>query len=1166
MKSIFTFLFVFFNLMLWAQVPIDYVARYDFIGGSLENLATSGYSGNLTGSTIPSNLFRSDRFGRVDDAIRVNGNRLNGHILTGTNNELSVSFWILGGAPTSADQRIFQIIDSSGDGMTMRIGAGNKLTARFKNSGRDHLGFQSSNPVFDGDWHHIVFTIKKTSSGYDNSVFIDGVLNSVISQNLKSTDTSNFLTSNSQFIIGAVRYYNQLDDIQIFTRELSVQEVNQIYNYTPPASYTRAYVDANATGNNDGSSWNNAFVDLNHALNYSRNNLSEVWIAKGTYNPIGSAKASFHIRTDQLKIYGGFLGTETTLAARNLNNPPTILSGDINGDDTDVEFNFFGRQENVFNVARVNANDVLLDGMEINDGHAVNSAEFPYGAGLFIGDDANGLIIKNCAFNRNVALQGGAVRGFLNFNGSLNIENTIFNNNLSLYGSGLYILVNNFRTVNVNISNSLFTNNISKDFSSRDFGFTGSAAWIRANGNSSSVNTNIVNCTFAQNDDRGNILQNSPNNERGALGLSERTSGSSTHRATVSNCIFYNNTGNIKGTINKGHTARANITVFNSIDEFNFSNLGSTSAINSSNSDPLFTNPTANDFTLQTNSPAINAGDNSKILSGIISDLNGQRRVANSVVDMGAYEFQVSVTQRTLTINATNGTVSTSPNPFNGTYDYGTIVTLTAIPDAGYQFDGWSGGLSGTTNPATITMNSDKTVTAMFIPIPQRTLTTNATNGTISTNPNPVNGTYANGTVVTLSATPNPGYRFDGWSGDLTDTTSPSTITMNANKSVTAMFSIIPSYTLTVIGTNGSVSVTKPNNGNNYSEGTVVNFTATPDLGYQFDGWSGDLTGTTNPTSLTMNSNKTVTALFSADPKRLSLTSGNNGTISASPNSPDGFYPHGTVVTLTATPNAGYQFDGWDDDSSGTLNPTTITMNGNKRVTALFSLISHTLTVNAINGSVDLTKPNNGLNYTDGTVVSLTATPDLGYQFDGWSGDLTGTTNPASLTMNGNKTVTAMFSAIQRTLTIDATNGSVSTDPNPTNGTYDNGMVVTLTATPDAGYQFDGWSGGVTSTTNPVTLNMDGDKNVMAQFSTLTTSIYEVDDFEVKVFPNPFNDQIFISTKEDLKQIRIFNTLGLLVYEGTELTLDLTALPAGMYFLWIENSEGKEVQKQLVKE
>jgi len=123
-------------------------------------------------------------------------------------------------------------------------------------------------------------------------------------------------------------------------------------------------------------------------------------------------------------------------------------------------------------------------------------------------------------------------------------------------------------------------------------------------------------------------------------------------------------------------------------------------------------------------------------------------------------------------------------------------------------------------------------------------------------------GTYEEGTVVPVEAIPAEGWKFDYWTGDLSGSTNPTSITMDSNKSVTAHFSQIPvpiKYTLTtnVVG-NGSVI---PSSGE-YDEGTIVPIRAIPAEGWEFDYWSGDLSGSTNPTSITMNSNKSVTAHF----------------------------------------------------------------------------------------------------------------------------------------------------------------------------------------------------------------------------------------------------------------------------------------------------------------
>jgi uncharacterized repeat protein (TIGR02543 family) len=162
----------------------------------------------------------------------------------------------------------------------------------------------------------------------------------------------------------------------------------------------------------------------------------------------------------------------------------------------------------------------------------------------------------------------------------------------------------------------------------------------------------------------------------------------------------------------------------------------------------------------------------------------------NRCINLDYILVQALTTTYALTVTATNGTVTKSPNAT--AYESGTVVALTAVPANGYQFTGWSGDLTGTMNPATITMNSAKSVTANFAS-QTYALTVTATNGTVTKSPNAA--TYASGTVVMLTAVPATGYQFTGWSGDLTGTMNPASITMNSAKTVTANFTAIPSST-----------------------------------------------------------------------------------------------------------------------------------------------------------------------------------------------------------------------------------------------------------------------------------------------------------------------------------------------------------------------------------
>jgi M6 family metalloprotease-like protein len=467
------------------------------------------------------------------------------------------------------------------------------------------------------------------------------------------------------------------------------------------------------------------------------------------------------------------------------------------------------------------------------------------------------------------------------------------------------------------------------------------------------------------------------------------------------------------------------------------------------------------------------------------------------------------------------GSVEVSPEPdcSNGTqYTWGAIVTLTANPNSGYNFASWGGDASGTENPTTVTMEADRSVAANFNQIQAcYTLTTGSNpvaGGNVDASPAPnCNGTqYTSGTIVTLTAIPNPGYNFTSWSGDASGATSPTTVTMSADRSVTADFSQSQDcYTLITeinIFGGGAVNASPAPNCSTsptkYATGTQVTLTAVPSAGFAFGNWSGDASGTDNPTTVVITVDKTVTANFEANCFMLfaSPNPAEGGSIEASP-APNcaaipGKYARDTIVTLTATANAGYNFLAWSGDASGTANPTTVTINADKFVTADFSQTCYTLTVDSnplMGGSVNANPApdcaGNPTKYAMDTVVTLTASPGAGYGFSNWSGDVSGITNPATVTMSADKSVTANFVQTCFSLTVGAnpvSGGSIGANPSPNcpgDATkYSTGTTVTLTATANSGYSFSSWSGDASGADNPTTVTMSANRTVTANFAT----------------------------------------------------------------------------------
>lgn len=206
----------------------------------------------------------------------------------------------------------------------------------------------------------------------------------------------------------------------------------------------------------------------------------------------------------------------------------------------------------------------------------------------------------------------------------------------------------------------------------------------------------------------------------------------------------------------------------------------------------------------------------------------------------------------------------------NEVYNQGTVVALTATPDTGSTFTGWSGDAD--CSDGSVTMDADKTCTATFN-LNTYTVTTTATNGTITSSVNP---TVNHGSTTTVTGSADANHYFTGVSGcgGTTQTNTDQSITsfsyntgaITANCTVTANFAI-KTYTLTVNKTgtgSGAVTATGIDCGADCSEindyNTNVILTATPDAGSTFTGWSGD--ADCSDGQVTMNADKTCIATF----------------------------------------------------------------------------------------------------------------------------------------------------------------------------------------------------------------------------------------------------------------------------------------------------------------
>jgi hypothetical protein len=350
--------------------------------------------------------------------------------------------------------------------------------------------------------------------------------------------------------------------------------------------------------------------------------------------------------------------------------------------------------------------------------------------------------------------------------------------------------------------------------------------------------------------------------------------------------------------------------------------------------------------------------------------------------------------QHTLTVvNAGlgSGSVTSSPAGINcggdcsEDYGYGTTVTLTAIPDTGSVFSGWSGNADCA--DGVVTMDTGRACIATFDP-EQHTLTvvkTGTGTGTVTSNPGGVNcggdcsEDYNNGTTVTLNAVPAGGSTFDGWSGDAD--CADGVVVMNADRSCTATFTLNPTLTSIKTGAGLGFVTSDPagincGSGNSdcsetYVTGTVVTLTATPILDSIFNGWSGD--PDCSDGIVTMNANTLCYADFTI-PQDFTLTvemPGEWGDVTSDPpgidcgnEDCDEVYPQGTVVTLTAIPGQGDYFDGWGGDAD--CSDGIVTMNSDITCTATFIQVCIPTLITPVNGETNM---DNGCQFAPDSVV-----------------------------------------------------------------------------------------------------------------------------------------------------------------------------------------------------
>ena len=503
----------------------------------------------------------------------------------------------------------------------------------------------------------------------------------------------------------------------------------------------------------------------------------------------------------------------------------------------------------------------------------------------------------------------------------------------------------------------------------------------------------------------------------------------------------------------------------------------------------------------------------------------------------------------TLTVNVSppgSGLIGSWPGTIycescSGEFSFGEEVILTAYYNSGYQFDHWEGDLSGNMEAGTLFMDSDKSVTAVFVPIstPQ-TLTVNvspAGSGKVGSWPGTIycescSGEFPSGQEVILTAYPDSGYQFDHWEGDLSDTMDSAILVMDAPKSVMAVFVPVENpqtLTVTVQPPEGGIVGSWPEGiwcpdgpcEADFPQGEEVIVTAQYNSGFVFDHWEGDISSTMEVENLFMDGPKSVTAVFVPveNPQTLTVTvqPPEGGIVGSWPEGiwcPDGpceaDFPQGEEVIVTAQYNSGFVFDHWEGDISSTMEVENLFMDGPKTVTAVFIPMENPQTlivkVQPADGGVVGSWPE-GIWCPDGPCewdfpqdeeVILTPYPNSGYQFDHWESDADGSLDSEVFISDTAQTVTAVFVKIDNPQKL-----TVKVEPSGAGGLtswpdgiccpdglceweFPQGTEVILTAYFMTGYEFDHWEGDLEGREISKPVMMDSAKTVTAVFKEIS--------------------------------------------------------------------------------
>ncbi len=423
---------------------------------------------------------------------------------------------------------------------------------------------------------------------------------------------------------------------------------------------------------------------------------------------------------------------------------------------------------------------------------------------------------------------------------------------------------------------------------------------------------------------------------------------------------------------------------------------------------------------------------------------SGVRYVYKSWSDNDAQSHQISTPANAATFTANfktryrlttgvnpGGSGNVSLAPSGEWFDEGTNVKLTETPDLGYDFNHWSDGASGNQNPKTITMNSTKNVIANFTAWPEITITTSPSGLKIVVDGNeftsPKKFTWQPNSNHTLKINSpqngNNGSRYvyvnwnDGGSQEHQITTPSSATIYKANFKT--------QYQLTVnVTPTGSGSIDVNPSGDWFDSGAQVNLTANASSNYGFLNWSGDYSGSSASVAITMNSSKNITANFGRL-RNITIKTNPANQIIKVDNKTYSYSKtfqwientsHSISVDNFINVNSGKRYL-WKNWSNGKSRSQNYSVPGSDQTVTAYFDTQYFLTTSVSPSSGGSVAPSSGW-YKQGESVKIQANPIKDWEFKNWSEDISGSSNPAQITMNSAKSVMANFQISEVIVTV----------------------------------------------------------------------------------------------------------------------------------------------------